>query len=32
LHALAGAAGTAALYGADGLPQQLAPQHRGATA
>jgi flagella synthesis protein FlgN len=32
LHALAGAAGTAALYGADGLPQQLAPQHRGTTA
>lgn len=32
LHALAGAAGAAALYGADGLPQQLAPQHRGATA
>ncbi|HET8608693.1 MAG TPA: flagellar protein FlgN [Burkholderiales bacterium] len=32
LHALAGAAGAAALYGADGLPQQLALQHRGATA
>lgn len=32
LHALAGATGAAALYGADGLPQQLAPQHRGAAA
>jgi flagella synthesis protein FlgN len=31
LHALTGAAG-AVLYGADGMPRQLTPQHRGATA